>query len=137
MFPGLLEAARPELRDSEVHEHEGAVLGPHGKLVGLSRSIEHGVQSPHCLLGVLQIATSPGELDLDDGQVHDEEAPSLGWSCRRESPCDVQMRGRLVEQAVEDVVDRERCREVSVTQMRVGLGTRATARRRFRPGRRG
>ena len=41
-------------------------------------------------------------------------------SCRREAPSDVQLGGGLVEQAVENVVDRKRSREISVAQMGIG-----------------
>ena len=48
-----------------------------------------------------------------------KDAPSFCRSSRREAPGDLQVGGGLVEQAVEDVVDRKRSREISIAQMSV------------------
>ena len=61
-----------------------------------------------------------GELDLQESQVHVEEAPSLRRNCGRETPSDAQVAGGLVEPAVENAVDRKRSREVSVAQVGIG-----------------
>ena len=120
MLPCLVGTAGPQFGDAQVHERECPVIGPHGQLVCLCRSAERCFQSARCFLSLGQIAAPAGELDLDDGQVHVEDASSLCRSFRRESPSDVQLGGGLVEQTVEDAVDRERGREISVAQRGIG-----------------
>ena len=120
VLPGVVGTAGPQLRDAEVDEHECPVVGQHRQLVRLCRGAERCLQSARCFLSPGQIAVPAGELDLEEGQVHVEEAPSLRRRCRRESPSDAQMAGGLVEPAVENAVDRKRSREVSVAQMGIG-----------------
>ena len=120
VLPGVVGTAGPQLRDAEVDEHECPVIGPHRQLVHLCRGAERCLQAARCFLSPGQIAVPAGELDLEEGQVHVEEAPSLRRSCRRESPSDAQLAGGLVEPAVEDAVDRKRSREVSVAQTGIG-----------------
>ena len=116
----VVGAAGPQLGDPEVHERERPVLGRTGSSF-VSAAAPSAASSPRmasCSLG--QVAAPAGELGLDDGQVHVEDAPPVCRRRRREAPSDAQMGGGLVEQAVEDGVDRERRREISVAQMGIG-----------------
>ena len=72
-----------------------------------------------CFPSLGQIVAPAGELALDDGQVHVEDAPSSRSRCRQ-SPSDGELGGGLVEYAVEDAVHRKRGREVPVAHMGVG-----------------
>ena len=87
----------------------------------------------HGCLGPGEIAAPAGELGLDHRQVHAEDAPSVCRRRRGEAPSDAQMGGGLVEQAVEDVVDRERRREISVAQMGIGREQREQRVERVAP----
>ena len=49
-----------------------------------------------------------------------KSAPPLCRDCRRESPGDFQLGRGLLEQAMQDVVDRKRSREISIAQMGIG-----------------
>ena len=115
----VVGAAGPQFRDSHVHQRQRPVLGAHRQLVRPLRG-ERRLQCAHGCLSLGQIAAPAGELGLDHRQVHAEDAPSVCRSRRREAPSDAQMGGGLVEPAVEDVVDRERGREISVAQMGIG-----------------
>ena len=115
VLPGVVGTAGPQLDDAEIDEHECAVVGQHRRLVR-RRGAERRFQAARRFLSPAQIAVPAGELDLDDGQVHVEQAPSLRRSRRRESSSDAQVSGGLVEPPVEDAVDGERSREVSVGQ---------------------
>ena len=59
-------------------------------------------------------------VDLDDGQVDIEDAPPLCRGLRRQPSSDAEVGGRVVEHAVEDVVNRQRSRQISVAQRGIG-----------------
>ena len=120
MLPCFVGAPGPQFSDAQIHERECPVVGRHGQLVCLCCGAERRFQCARGLASPGQVTAPAGELDVEDGQVHLKDALSLCRDCRREAPGDVQMGGGLVEQAVEDVVDRERCREISIAQMGVG-----------------
>ena len=120
MLPGIVGTAGPQLCDAEVDEHECPVIGWHRQLVDLCRGAERCFQAARCFLSPAQIAVPAGELDLQESQVHVEEAPSLRRNCGRETPSDAQVAGGLVEPAVDNAVDRKRSREVSVAQVGIG-----------------
>ena len=120
MLPRVVGMPGPQFRDAQVHERECPVIRRHGQLVCLCRGAERCLQCARCLASLGQVVAPAGELDVEDGQVHVEDAPSLCRDCRRESPGDGELGGGLVEQAMEDVVDRKRGREISIAQMGVG-----------------
>ena len=135
MLACFVGAPGPQFSDAQIHEGECPVVGRHGHLVCLCCRAERRFQCARCLASPGQVAASAGELDVEDGQVHVKDAPSLGRDGAREAPGDLQLGGGLVEQAVEDVVDRKRSREISIAQMGVGRELAEGARGASRPGR--
>jgi hypothetical protein len=117
---GVVRAAGPELRDAQIHERKRLVIGRHRHLVRVRRGVERGFEAAHPVLGARQIAAATGELELDDGEIHVEDALPLGAARRGAPSSDLQPSGGLVQLAVQDVVDRERRREIAVAYMGVG-----------------
>ena len=88
VLPGVVGTAGPQLCDAEIDEHECPVVGQHRQLVRLCRGAERCFQAARCFLSPGQIAVPAGELDIEESQVHVEEAPSLRRDRRREAPSD-------------------------------------------------
>ena len=81
VLPCVVGTPGPQFRDAQIHQRECPVVRPHGQLVCLCRSAERCLQCAQCLLSLGQIVAPAGELDVEDGQVHVEDAPSVCRSC--------------------------------------------------------
>jgi hypothetical protein len=64
VLPSVLGAAGPQLRDPEVEEREGAIVGWHPRLAALRPGAQRRIQAARGLLRSAHIAVSAGELGL-------------------------------------------------------------------------
>ena len=84
VLPCLVGAPGPQLRDAQIHERERPVVGRHGQLVCLCCARRAPLPVRALPREPWRRSTAPaGELDVEDGQVHVEDAPSL---CRELPP---------------------------------------------------